>query len=65
MDDKKKIFQAKDVFLPDPDNKDSTILKIPQEYLDDTDWTEGDTIKVSIGDQGTIMLEKVEKSLDK
>lgn len=65
MDDKKKIFQAKDVFLPDPDNKDSKILQIPQEYLDDTDWTEGDTIKVSIGDQGTIILEKVEKSLDK
>ena len=65
MDDKKKIFQAKDVFLPDPDNKHSKILKIPQEYLDDTDWSEGDTIKVSIGDQGTIMLEKVEKPLDK
>lgn len=62
---KKKIFKAKDVFLPDPENPESKILRIPQEFLNDTDWKEGDTIKVSIGDQGTIILEKVDKSVDK
>ncbi len=61
----KKIFRAKDIFIPDPDNPDSKILKIPQEFLAQTDWQEGDTMKVSIGDQGTIILEKINKSLDK
>ena len=34
-------------------------MKIPPEVLKGKDWNEGDKVKISIGDQGTIIIEKV------
>lgn len=53
------ICDAKEVFTPDPDNPEQTILTIPPEVLAKSDFREGDEVKVSIGDQGTIILTKI------
>ena len=64
MSEQQYIFQSKEIFLPDPDNPESTILQIPKELIEQNKWKTGDTIKVSIGDKGTIKLERVEKTVD-
>ena len=62
---KKSSFNSKDIFITDPNNPDSTILKIPEEILKAQKWTEGTLLKVRLGDQGTIIVEEVEKEVDK
>lgn len=52
------ICDAKEIFTEDPDNPGQTILTIPPDILEKSKFKEGDEIKVSIGDQGTIILEK-------
>lgn len=52
------ICDAKEVFTPDPDDPEKTILTIPPDILEKSKFKVGDNIKVSIGDQGTIILEK-------
>ena len=54
----KYIVDAKEVFTHDPDNPEQTILTIPPNVIERAGFKIGDQIKVSIGDQGTIILEK-------
>jgi len=54
----KYIVDAKEVFTQDPDNPEQTILTIPPNIIEKVGLKVGDEIKVSIGDQGTIILEK-------
>jgi len=51
-------LDAKEVFTNDPDNPEQTILTIPPNIIEKVGLKVGDEIKVSIGDQGTIILEK-------
>ena len=51
-------FNSKDVFMK-TDKNGQTPMKIPPEVLKGKDWNEGDKVKISIGDQGTIIIEKV------
>lgn len=62
---KKSSFNSKDIFTTDPNNPNSTLLKIPEEILKAQGWTEGTLLKVRLGDQGTIIVEEVEKEVDK
>jgi len=59
------IFEKKDLFFNDPDNPGETILKIPEHVLEQQGWKEGTKLKISIGDQGTIIIEEAEKKVDK
>lgn len=54
----KYIVDAKEVFTQDPDNPEQTILTIPPDLIAKAGFKIGETIKISIGDQGTIILEK-------
>jgi len=62
---KKSSFNSKDIFITDPNNPDSTILKIPEEILKEKGWKQGTLLKIQIGDQGTIIIEEAEKTVDK
>ena len=35
-------------------------MKIPKEISEERGWKEGDNLKMSIGDQGTIIIEKID-----
>ena len=54
-------FNADDIFKDIPDDPDNVNMKIPEEIMEEMGWKEGDVIKVRLGDQGTIIIEKVKK----
>lgn len=54
-----KTYKTEEIFSVDPNDPTKTIMNIPEEILKEYNWTEGTKIKVSIGDQGTIILEDV------
>jgi hypothetical protein len=58
-------YKASDILRYDQDNPDTPILTIPQEILEQQGWKKGTELKISIGDQGTIILEEVKKTVDK
>jgi hypothetical protein len=58
-------YKASDILKYDQDNPDTPILTIPQEILEQQGWKKGTELKISIGDQGTIILEEVKKTVDK
>ena len=52
-------FKKKDIFTKTDENGVTT-MKIPPEVLKAGNWKEGDKIKLKIGDQGTIIIEKAD-----
>jgi frataxin-like iron-binding protein CyaY len=58
-DVKEYKFQASDIFEEIPDNAEEILMKIPEEIAEAQGWKPGDTLKISIGDQGTIIINKV------
>ena len=48
----------KDEIFTKTDENGVTTMKIPPEVLKTVDWKEGDQVKLKIGDQGTIIIEK-------
>lgn len=66
MDEDKIItYNQKEVFVKDPDNPNNLIMKIPDDILKKKGWSEGTKIKISVGDQGTIIIQEAEKDEDK
>ena len=65
--DKDKIvtYNQKDVFVKDPENPNNLIMKIPDDILKKKGWSEGTKIKISVGDQGTIIIQEAEQDEDK
>ena len=59
-DQNRYIFKADDIFTDIPGDPDNINMKIPEEIMEAQGWKEGDTIKVEIGDQGTIIITKVD-----
>lgn len=58
-------YKASDIIKYDQDNPDKPLITIPQEILEQQGWKKGTELKISIGDQGTIILEEVKKTVDK
>ena len=54
------IYKQEDIFQDIPGDPDKVIMKIPDEVAEQAGFKPGDTIKVSWGDQGTVILTKVE-----
>jgi|TARA_R110000851_G_scaffold238476_1_gene391273 formylmethanofuran dehydrogenase subunit D len=53
-------FKVEDIFEDIPGDKTMMNMKIPDAIMAKMGWKEGDNIKVSWGDQGTVIIEKVE-----
>ena len=56
----KTIYNQKEIFQDIPGNPDQVTMKIPDEIAEAAGIKPGDTIKVSWGDQGTIIITKVD-----
>lgn len=54
-------FKVEDIFEDIPDDLENVNMKIPEEVAEAAGIKPGDVIKVLWGDQGTIIIEKVEK----
>jgi len=59
--EKQKVwtYKVEDIFEDIPDDPKNVTMTIPQPIRDEIGLKEGDTIKVSIGDKGTLIIEKV------
>lgn len=55
-------YKYEDIFHEDPDNPDDLLMTIPPEILEEKGWSEGTKVKISIGDQGTLIIEEVKES---
>jgi hypothetical protein len=53
------VYKAEDIFEDIPDDLENVLLKLPPEVAEQAGLEPGDTIKVLLGDQGTVILEKV------
>jgi antitoxin component of MazEF toxin-antitoxin module len=56
----KTMYNQKEIFQDIPGNPDQVTMKIPDEIAEAAGIKPGDTIKVSWGDQGTIIITKVD-----
>ena len=55
------IYKVADIFEDIPDDPKNVNMTIPPEIMEKAGLKEGDTIKISYGDKGTIIFEKVDK----
>lgn len=53
-------FKAEDIFEDIPGDKNNVKMNIPEEIMEAQGWKEGDNLKILWGDQGTIIIEKVD-----
>jgi hypothetical protein len=63
MTEEKKqwLFKAEEIFEDIPDDPKNVNMNIPQEVADEIGLKPGDPIKILWGDQGTIIIEKIEE----
>ena len=54
-------YKVEDIFEDIPDDPENVLMNLPQEVMDEAGIKPGDTIKVLLGDQGTLIIEKVKK----
>ena len=57
-------FKADDIFEDIKDDPQNVLMNIPDEISEEMGWKPGDTLKILVGDQGTIIIEKVDEQLD-
>jgi len=57
-------FQAEEIFEDIPDDPNNILMNIPPEISEKMGWVPGDVLRIEIGDQGTINIEKVDNKED-
>jgi len=55
------IFNAEEIFEDIPEDPKNIKMNIPPEIAERMGWSPGDKLKVLWGDQGTVIIEKVEE----
>jgi frataxin-like iron-binding protein CyaY len=61
MSEEKFEYKAEDIFQEIPDDPDNVLMTIPPEILESQGWKEGDNLKIEWGDQGSIVISKIEE----
>ena len=54
-------FKAEDIFEDIENDSENVNMNIPPEIAEEMNWQPGDTLKILLGDQGTIIISKVEE----
>lgn len=62
---KSYTFDAKEILINDPNDPNHSILQIPDHIMKEQGWGPGTEVKVLLGDQGTIIIQEVKKTVDK
>jgi hypothetical protein len=61
IENKKWIFSAEEIFEDIPDDPKNCNMKIPDEVAAAVGLVPGDKVKILLGDQGTVIIQKVEE----
>lgn len=56
-----KTFKVEEIFEDIDGDPENVLMNIPPEIAEEMNWNPGDTLKILLGDQGTIIIEKVEE----
>ncbi len=54
------VFDKEEIFKEITDDPDNTLMTIPPEVSEAVGLTPGDTVKIEIGDQGTMIINKID-----
>lgn len=60
MTNKTYTFTQEEIFQEIPNDPDNVNMTIPPEVCEQMEWNEGDTLKISIEEDGVISIIKVE-----
>lgn len=60
MSEDRLEYSINEVFELDSDNEESVGMKLPEEVQERLGLKPGDRVKVSIGDKGTVIVERAE-----
>lgn len=58
---KRYVYKQEDIFQEIENDPENVNMTIPPEIMERMGWKAGDRIKVLVGDQGTVIIEKVEE----
>lgn len=61
MSDKRYIYKAEEIFEDIPDDPEHVNMTIPEDIRNEIGLEPGDTVRVLWGDQGTIVIQKVQE----
>ena len=64
-DEKKFIYKVEDIFEDIPNDPKNVLMNLPQEVMDEVGIKPGDKIKISLGDQGSLIIEKIKENSGK
>lgn len=53
-------YKVEDIFEEIPETPEDVLMKIPEEVCKEVGLEPGDNIKILLGDQGTLIIEKIE-----
>ena len=53
-------YKVEDIFHDIPGDKEMMNMTIPPEIMEAQGWKEGDNLKIEWGDQGSIIITKIE-----
>ena len=54
-------YKVEDIFEDIPNDPNNVIMNLPQEVMDEVGIVPGDTVKILLGDQGSLIIQKVDK----
>jgi hypothetical protein len=58
-------YKVEDIFEDIPNDPENVLMNLPQEVMEDAGIKPGDTIKILLGDQGSLIIEKVKENSGK
>ena len=64
MENNTYTYNVTDIFEEIPEDPKNMLMKLPPEICQEIGLIPGDTVKLLIGDQGTLIIEKVKKDQD-
>ena len=59
---KEFIYKVEDIFQDIPGDSENVNFTIPPEIMEAQGWKEGDNLKIEWGDQGSIVITKLESA---
>lgn len=64
MSEEQKTFTYKveDIFEDIPNDPENVLMNLPQEVMDQVGIKPGDTVKILLGDQGSLVIEKIKEN---
>jgi len=58
-------YKVEDIFEDIPDDKENVIMNLPPKVMEEAGIKPGDKVKISIGDQGSLIIEKIKENSGK